>query len=102
MPPASPNPRAPEPANPRQSTIAGMLSHGKRWKYAFRAFFSLIFQGYIADDILAEFAAPAAAPPVQVAPAPPVKVEAPVETNARAVQILAILQRDGRLVDFLM
>src|SRR6187455_1754249 len=32
-----------EPANPRPSTIQRMISHGKRWKYAFRAFFSLIF-----------------------------------------------------------
>ena len=77
-----------------------MLPHGKRWKYAFRAFFSLIFHGYIADDILAEFAAPAA----EVV-APPARVAAPVEApadNGRAAQILAILQRDGRLVDFLM
>ena len=29
-----------------------MISHGNRWKYAFRAFFSLIFHGRIADDIL--------------------------------------------------
>jgi len=79
-----------------------MLSHGTRWKYAFRAFFSLIFHGRIADDILAEFAAPAAAP-VRV-PAAPVeaRVESRVESNDRAAQILAILQRDGRLVDFLM
>ena len=76
-----------------------MLSHGTRWKYAFRAFFSLIFHGRIADDILAAFAVPAAAP-VRVAPAPP--VETRVETNDRAAQILAILQRDGRFVDFLM
>lgn len=74
-----------------------MISHGKRWQYAFRIFFSLIFHGRIADDILAEFAAPA-----RVAPVPPPPVETPVETNARAAQILAILQRDGRLVDFLM
>jgi hypothetical protein len=74
-----------------------MLPHGTRWKYAFRAFFSLIFHGRIADDILAEFAAPAA----PVAPAP-ARVAPPVETSDRAAQILAILQRDGRLVDFLM
>src|SRR5262245_50769494 len=82
-----------------------MLSHGKRWQYAFRVFFSLIFHGRIADDILAAFAAPAAvAPaPARVQPvAPPAAVETPVESNARAAQILAILQRDGRLVDFLM
>ena len=74
-----------------------MISHGKRWKYAFRAFFSLIFHGRIADDILAAFARPAAAPVV-----PPPPVTAPVESSDRATQLLAILQRDGRLVDFLM
>jgi hypothetical protein len=73
-----------------------MLSHGKRWKYAFRAFFSLIFHGRIADDIVAEFAPPAA--PVAAAPAAP----PPAETSDGAAQLLAILQRDGRLVDFLM
>ena len=75
-----------------------MLSHGKRWQYAFRVFFSLIFHGRIADDILAEFAAPVAPAPKRVAPVVP----PPIETTDRAAQILAILQRDGRLVDFLM
>jgi Domain of unknown function (DUF2760) len=75
-----------------------MLSHGKRWQYAFRVFFSLIFHGRIADDILAEFATPVAPAPARVAAVPP----RPVETTDRAAQILAILQRDGRLVDFLM
>ena len=74
-----------------------MISHGKRWKYAFRAFFSLIFHGRIAGDILADFAPPAAAPA-----APPPAVPPPVESSDRAAQLLAILQRDGRLVDFLM
>jgi len=77
-----------------------MISHGKRWKYAFRAFFSLIFHGRIADDILAEFRTPVAtapAPPVAAPVAPP-----PAESSDRATQLLAILQRDGRLVDFLM
>ena len=74
-----------------------MISHGKRWKYAFRAFFSLIVHGRIADDILAAFAAPEAA---LAAPAP--ALPPPVESSDRAAQLLAILQRDGRLVDFLM
>jgi Domain of unknown function (DUF2760) len=74
-----------------------MISHGKRWQYAFRAFFSLIFHGRIADDILAAFAPPAAAAPARVVAAP-----APADTGDRAAQMLAILQRDGRLVDFLM
>ena len=74
-----------------------MLSHGKRWKYAFRAFFSLIFQGRLADDIISSFVS---RPPEPAAPAP-ASVPVP-ETSDRATQILALLQRDGRLVDFLM
>ena len=73
-----------------------MISHGRRWNYAFRAFFSLIFHGRIADDILAAFAPPAAAP----VSAPPAAVA--IDTGDRAIQVLAILQRDGRLVDFLL
>jgi hypothetical protein len=71
-----------------------MISHGKRWKYAFRAFFSLIFHGRIADDILAAFAVSPSAPAVAPTPAS--------DTTDRATQILALLQRDGRLIDFLM
>ena len=74
-----------------------MVSHVTRWKYAFRVFFSLIFHGRIADDILAALAPP---PPAPVAPAP--LAPPPVESSDRAAQLLAILQRDGRLVDFLM
>jgi len=72
-----------------------MLSHGTRWKYAFRAFFSLIFHGRLADDIIASFVT---TPPQPATPAPR---PAP-ETSDRATQLLALLQRDGRLVDFLM
>jgi hypothetical protein len=74
-----------------------MISHGQRWQYAFRAFFSLIFHGRIADDILAAFRD---APAVRIS-TPTIPV-APIETTDRAVQVLALLQRDGRLVDFLM
>lgn len=73
-----------------------MISHGKRWQYAFRALFSLIFKGYIADDILDAFR------PRQKEPAAPVITKAPEDQGDRAIQLLAILQRDGRLVDFLM
>jgi hypothetical protein len=74
-----------------------MISHGKRWKYAFRAFFSLIFHGRLADDILADFVtAPEPLPPPPAPPPPP------VDRGDRAVQLLSLLQRDGRLVDFLM
>jgi hypothetical protein len=72
----------------------GMISHARRWKYAFRAFFSLIVHGRIAEDILA-----AVQPPSPSVPSVPA---AAVESSDRAVQILALLQRDGRLIDFLM
>jgi hypothetical protein len=73
-----------------------MISHGKRWQYAFRALFSLIFKGYIADDILDAFR------PRQKEPAAPIVTRTPEDPGDRAIQLLAILQRDGRLVDFLM
>lgn len=72
-----------------------MISHGTRWKYAFRVFFSLIFHGRIADDILAVFTT---ASPAKLAAAP----AAAPETSDRATQMLSLLQRDGRFVDFLM
>lgn len=79
-----------------------MISHGKRWKFAFRAFFSLIFHGRIADDILATFQAQETAPPVVVTQTIPVPQAAEDDRGDRALQLLALLQRDGRLVDFLM
>jgi hypothetical protein len=77
-----------------------MLSHGKRWKYAFRAFFSLIVHGRVADDILAALAPQRVAAPAVPAPAP--AAPAAPDPGDRAIQILGLLQRDGRLVDFLM
>lgn len=74
-----------------------MLRYGTRLKYAFQSFFALIDFGAVPDEILEATgqktapAEPAAAPPAHTA-----------DTADRAVQLLAILQRDGRLVDFLM
>jgi len=65
---------------------------------AIRSFFAILFKGALPDEILAELglarraAAPKAAPP-PTAPATP---------SDGALQILAILQRDSRLIDFLM
>jgi hypothetical protein len=69
---------------------------------AFRAFFSLLFSGELSGEILISLnlsrrsaSAPAkAAAPVPAAPA--------ARTSDGALQILAILQRDSRLIDFLM
>ena len=64
-----------------------------RIKLAFAAFFTILFQGRLPAALqstpTAASAAPASPPPV-------------VDGPDRAVQILALLQRDGRLVDFLM
>lgn len=65
---------------------------------AFRAFFNLLFGGELSPDLLKDLklARPAAAPK----PAPP---PAPVaKPSDGALQMLAILQRDSRLIDFLM
>lgn len=70
-----------------------MLGFGARVAFAFRAFFSLLFGGRLPDDLLDTFR------PVTVpAPEPAARHEEDVD---RAVQILSILQRDGRLMDFL-
>lgn len=78
-----------------------MLRYGTRLKYAFRSFFSILDYGRIPEDIVeavvkeeAKTDRKNATLPVSVTPAP--------ETSDRAVQMLALLQRDGRLVDFLM
>src|SRR5262245_27272071 len=84
-----------------------MISFGQRLVYAFRCFFSLLFKGTIAPDIVEAVAPsqqrvasrPTPAPAAGPAPPPP---RAPAEDRGdRAVQLLALLQRDGRLVDFL-
>jgi hypothetical protein len=69
---------------------------------AFKSFFSLLFSGELSPDVItalnltqrgaSSFTAKAAAP----APAAPT-----VRTADGALQILAILQRDSRLIDFL-
>lgn len=70
-----------------------MGSVWNRIKLACMAFFTILFQGRLPAALEAS-RSPAAAP----APAP----VAVTDHSERAVQIMALLQRDGRLVDFLM
>ncbi len=70
-----------------------MLGFGTRLAFAFRCFFSLLFSGRLPDVVLDTFRPVSAAPPE-----PAARDEQDVD---RAVQILSILQRDARLVDFL-
>jgi hypothetical protein len=82
-------------------TIQKMISYGRRLKYAFRAFFSILDYSRIPDDIAAALVKPEPQAP-QAAPAPPAAAPVLAEGPDRAMQILALLQRDGRLIDFLM
>lgn len=71
---------------------------------AFRSFFNILFSGELSSDVLDALrlsrrgAAPAtAAAPSKAAPAAPT-----VRISDGALQILGIMQRDARLIDFLM
>jgi hypothetical protein len=68
-----------------------------RVSFAFRSFFSILFGGSLPADIAQAFGYSKAAPPK---PAPAPKPQSGPEDGA--VQILSILQRDARLIDFLM
>ncbi|MCU1335323.1 MAG: hypothetical protein JWO19_904 [Bryobacterales bacterium] len=68
-----------------------------RISYAFRAFFSILFSGALPADIAQAFGYSKAMP--VKAPPPPKPQAGP---SAGAVQIMGILQRESRLVDFLM
>lgn len=74
-----------------------VIGFGKRVSFAFRSFFSLLGSGTLPDEVVREVAAEAAAPAIAAAPAPKPVPESP----DRAIQLLALFQRDGRLVDFL-
>jgi hypothetical protein len=63
---------------------------------AFRSFFSILFSGELPADIAREFGFEKPQPPPVVKP-----VEMPKVSDG-ALQILNILQRDSRLIDFLM
>jgi hypothetical protein len=76
-----------------------MLGPGARIGWAFRCFFALLFTGRLPDELLDRFRprVPEAVP----ATTTPVVTRSADESGDRAVQLLAILQRDARLVDFL-
>ncbi|MET0645425.1 MAG: DUF2760 domain-containing protein [Pyrinomonadaceae bacterium] len=84
-----------------------MIGLGKRISYAARCFFSVLSRGEVPEDIAPEIApsvdVPSPDPGPVVPKLAPTQAEAvPAEdSNDRAVQLLALLQRDGRLVDFL-
>ena len=64
---------------------------------AFRAFFALLFTGKLPDGMAAELGLVPKPAPVQKAPPAPV-----IKTSDGALQLLGMLQRDGRVLDFFM
>ena len=83
-----------------------MIGFWERIVFAFRCFLSILFRSVIPDDIARRLLKPVA--PVQEEPVPAApavsrlkEAEPPSDTLDRAVQMLALLQRDGRLIDFL-
>ena len=67
---------------------------------AFRSFFAILFTGKLPADIAQEFGfSPQRKPQPAAKPAPAVRAAQPSDG---ALQILGILQRDSRLIDFLM
>jgi Domain of unknown function (DUF2760) len=79
------------------------MSFGRRVVFAFRSFFALLFKGTVPADIV-EVVAPSASlggAAAAVATAGPLASAAADDPGDRAIQLLALLQRDGRLVDFL-
>jgi hypothetical protein len=88
-------------------TGVGMNGFWERLSFAFRCFFSILLQADLPLDILHKLVKPAgAAPQAATAAVPSVSrrkevEQPPSEAFDRAIQMLALLQRDGRLVDFL-
>jgi hypothetical protein len=77
-----------------------MTPYFTRLRYAFRTFFSILDRDRVPEDVLAALATQV---PPGAAPASTQHPEAVAdEGGAQAAQMLALLQRDGRLVDFLM
>jgi hypothetical protein len=84
-----------------------MIGFWNRIGFAFQCFFSILFHADIPHDIAQKLAKPAAPVPQAPSPAAPPVLHLreferpPLEAFDRAVQMLALLQRDGRLIDFL-
>jgi hypothetical protein len=66
---------------------------------AFSSFFSILFSGVLPESVATEFGYSKAKP--VVAPPPPVELPK-VKITDGALQMLQTLQRDARLIDFLM
>jgi len=83
-----------------------MMGYGKRISYALRCLFSILLHGRIPEDIALELVESPSVPgtartPRAAEPSAEKVDQKPPESFDRAVQMLALLQRDSRLIDFL-
>ena len=69
---------------------------------AFRAFFNLLFSGELSSETLIALNLSRRSAAVPAKAAAPTPAAPAVRTSDGALQILAIVQRDSRLIDFLM
>ena len=69
---------------------------------AFRSFVSILFQGNLPDSVLIALGLSKRAPTAASAPKTATPPRPAAKTSDGALQILSILQRDSRLLDFLM
>jgi Domain of unknown function (DUF2760) len=76
-----------------------MAGFWKRVGLAFQAFSSILTDGQLPEEVSRELAPALPAAPAAATEVQPARPEA--EPVDRAVQMLALLQRDGRLIDFL-
>jgi hypothetical protein len=76
-----------------------MVELKTRIVYAFRCFYTILVSGEIPNDIVEVLLK--GIDPSTAASRVPVVDKAAIESPDRAVQMLALLQRDGRLIDFL-
>ena len=67
---------------------------------AFRAFFALLFQGKLPDDMTSDLGLSARPAPVPAAPKPAPAPE--IKPTDGALQLLGLLQREARILDFFM
>lgn len=74
-----------------------MLPFFTRLKFAFKTFFAVLFHGRLPDDVAIAIGGATSREPVAAVTVPP-----PANVEPTAAQMLAVLQRDGRLIDFLM
>src|SRR5262249_12248231 len=80
-----------------------MMGFGKRLSYALRCFFSVLSNGEIPAEIAPELVPELVRPAPGFERAPEIETPAPdaTESGDQAVHMLALLQRDWRLIDFM-